>query len=274
MKKYKVLVVDDDSSTLQLICAVLEANGVSCLSASDGAQALQLMRAHPELRLIVTDVNMPKMNGLMFVRHIASTFVPLAVPRIIFLTAYPSFELAISALRLGAADFLIKPIRPSQLVAAVQRVLSGAAQEPKDDGPRAPPQPDVPTAGTQPKQDDVTGRALLGIDELRKLRRSHSLLRELDDTAFDLLLELLRAERAGQHWSVSALSISIDNARVSAATALRRIQDLARASHIVRVPDPWDARRELVSLAPETRNSLEQYLKQVAEAFTAAALIP
>lgn len=274
MKKYRVLVVDDDASTLQLVCAVLEANGIPCLSAGGGAQALQLMRAHPELRLIVTDVNMPEMNGLMFVRHVASMFESLAAPRVIFLTAHPSVQLAISALRLGAADFLIKPIRPSQLVAVVQRVLGGAAEKPGYDGPGTLPQPAVPTAGAQPEQSDVTGRALLGIDELRKLRRSHPLLRELDDTAFELLLELLRAERAGQHLSVSALSISIDNDRVSAATALRRIQDLVRASHIARVPDPWDARRELVSLEPQTRDSLELYLKQVAEAFTAVAHMP
>lgn len=268
MKKYRVLVVDDDASTLQLICTMLEANGISCLSAGGGAQALQLMKMHPELRLIVTDFSMPEMNGLMFARRVVSMFEPPAVPRIIFLTAHPSVELAIKALRLGAADFLIKPIRPLQLVAVVQRVLGDVAERLNDDGAS------VQTAGTQPKRGDATGRALLGIDELRKLRRSHPLLCELDDTAFDLLLELLRAERAGQHLSVSALSISINNDRVSAATALRRIQDLVRASHVARVPDPWDARRELVSLAPQMRDSLELYLKQVAEAFTAVALIP
>lgn len=274
MNKYSVLVVDDDAATLQLICSVLEANGVRCLSASGATQALQLMRTQRELQLILTDVNMPEMNGLMFVDRTAALCEQAVPPRVIFLTAYPSIDVTIGALRRGAADFLIKPIRPAQLLSTVQRVLGEAGEKRDDAASSGLQQPFAAGNAKQAKTNDAGGRALLGMDELRKLRRSHPLLRELDHVACDLLIELLRAERAGQRLSVSALSISIDDDRVSAATALRRIQDLVRAHHIVRVPDPSDARRELVSLEAQTRIALELYLKQVAEAFTAAARIP
>jgi len=268
MKKPSVLVVDDDPATLQLICSVLEANGVSCFAADGAEQALQLADAHPALGLIITDINMPQMDGLALVRRIGETPGRAAIPPVVFLTAYPSVDFAISALRLGATDFLIKPVRPVQLLAVVKRVI-GETAEGVDE--RSSP---IAAADSRPtKQNDVSGRALLGIDELRNRRRAHPLLSELDDTASDLLLELLRAERASRRLSVSALSISIDNDRVSSATALRRIQNLVRAGHVIRVPDPLDARREFVSLAPETRVALELYLKQVAEAFTAAATI-
>ncbi|HWK72902.1 MAG TPA: response regulator [Povalibacter sp.] len=269
MKKPSVLVVDDDPATLQLICSVLEANGVSCLAANGAAQALEVADAHPALGLIITDINMPQMDGLALVKRIGETPGRVAIPPVVFLTAYPSVDFAISALRLGATDFLIKPVRPVQLLAVVKRVIGETGEY--VDGRLPPP---TVAAGSRPtKQNDVSGRALLGIDELRNRRRTHPLLSELDDTASDLLLELLRAERASRRLSVSALSISIDNDRVSSATALRRIQNLVRAGHIVRIPDPLDARREFVSLAPETRVALELYLKQVAEAFTAAATI-
>jgi DNA-binding MarR family transcriptional regulator len=81
--------------------------------------------------------------------------------------------------------------------------------------------------------------------------------------------ELLRAERNGQRLSVSALTVSVE--QVSATTALRRTQELVKAGHIVRNPDPTDARRDFVALAPEIRATLDRYLERVAAELTAAA---
>jgi DNA-binding MarR family transcriptional regulator len=94
-------------------------------------------------------------------------------------------------------------------------------------------------------------------------------LGEPDDVAWELLLELLRAERVAQRISVSALSISVEH--ISPTTALRRIRELVKAGHIMRNPDPMDARRDFVTLASESRAALEQYLGQVAKELAAAA---
>ena len=60
--------------------------------------------------------------------------------------------------------------------------------------------------------------------------------------------------------------------QVSSSTAVRRIQDLSRAGILVRTPDPADARRDFVNLAPEMRATLDRYLEQVAQEFAAVAM--
>jgi DNA-binding MarR family transcriptional regulator len=131
-------------------------------------------------------------------------------------------------------------------------------------------------AQAQPKQattraalTDPGEFALLGMEQLRRLRREFPPLSELDDVAWDLLLELMRAEKSSTRLSVSSLSISIEH--VSSTTALRRIQDLVKAGQMVRLPDPTDARRDFIALATETRELLQQYLERVGNEFAAAA---
>jgi CheY-like chemotaxis protein/DNA-binding MarR family transcriptional regulator len=264
MKKPSVLVVDDDPATLHLIGSVLDANGAVCVSASTGAQALQHVMAHPQLQLIISDIAMPEMDGLEFMKRLGELLARDRIPPVVFLTAHPSIDFAISALRLGATDFLIKPVQPSKLLAIFKRFVPARSA-----GPEPGKGASTARSGAS-KPEDPRSQALLGIDELRKLRRGHPVLSDLDDTESDLLLELLRAERAGRRLSVSALSISVDIDRVSSATALRRIQNLVRAGLIVRIPDPEDARRDFVTLAAEARSALDTYLLQVAEAFKAA----
>ncbi len=101
------------------------------------------------------------------------------------------------------------------------------------------------------------------------MRREFPPLGDLDDVAWDLVRELVRAERTAQRLSVSALSMVVE--QVSSSTAVRRIQDLVRAGILLRSPDPSDARRDFVSLAPEMRTTLDQYLEQVAQEFAAVA---
>jgi DNA-binding MarR family transcriptional regulator len=227
------------------------------------------------------------MDGITLLQHIGSHLGSASMPRFIFLTAYPEVEFAVAALRLGAVDFLVKPVRPRDLVNAVRSAVErvqrdrvalqmtdqaamlaqqaealaaalSAWKHPQQEQPSRP-------AGSA-KRDDF---ATLGLDHLRRPRHAIAPLGELDDVAWDLLLELLRVEKAGQRVSVSALSISVGH--ISPTTALRRIRELVKAGHIVRNPDPMDARRDFVALAPESREALEQYLRQVARELAAAA---
>jgi hypothetical protein len=121
--------------------------------------------------------------------------------------------------------------------------------------------------GTSSHSADV---ALLGMDRLRRLRREFPPLGDLDDVAWDLVRELVRVERTTQRLSVSALSMAAE--QVSSSTAVRRIQDLVRAGMLVRTPDPADARRDFVNLAPAMRATLDRYLEQVAQEFAAFAM--
>ncbi len=294
-----VLVIDDDPTTLALVRSVLEANGFSCLAASSGEEALEVIRATPGILIAISDINMPGMDGIALLGKLSSHPTSHPPPRVIFLTAYPRVDFAVAALRLGAVDFLTKPVRPQSLLravrTAVERVqrerqiaqlpdraaliqqaeslaaaLKGWAQT-QEAAPAAPHEikPPAKPPGPEPKAAHTGEFALLGMDHLRRLRRQFPPLGELDDVAWDLLRELLRAERNGQRLSVSALSLSVE--QVSSTTALRRIQDLVKAGHIVRNPDPSDARRDFVTLAAEIRATLDRYLESVAAELAAAA---
>lgn len=292
-----ILVIDDDPTTVELVCSVLDANGFASLRASSGEEALALIRATPGILIAISDINMPGMDGIALLGNLSASPTPHASPRVIFLTAYPSVDFAVAALRLGAIDFLTKPVRPQSLLrsvrSAVERVqreravaqpdraalaeqaealaaaLRGWAKSPRPEGAEmSAPASAALTPDT--KAPAAVGEfALLGMDHLRRLRRLFPPLGELDEVAWDLMRELLRAERNGQRLSVSALTVSVE--QVSATTALRRTQELVKAGHIVRIPDPSDARRDFVALAPDIRATLDRYLERVAAELTAAA---
>jgi CheY-like chemotaxis protein/DNA-binding MarR family transcriptional regulator len=294
----RILVIDDDPTTLELVCSVLDANGFTSLRASGGEEALALIRATPGILIAISDINMPGMDGIALLGNLSASPGPHPAPRVIFLTAYPSVDFAVAALRLGAVDFLTKPVRPQSLLrsvrSAVERVqreramtqppdraalaeqaealaaaLRGWAQSPRQASAESLA-PSVATAAEPRGPPAAAGEfALLGMDHLRRLRRQFPPLGELDEVAWDLMRELLRAERNGQRLSVSALTVSVE--QVSATTALRRTQELVKAGHIVRNPDPTDARRDFVALAPEIRATLDRYLERVAAELTAAA---
>jgi DNA-binding response OmpR family regulator len=282
----RVLAIDDDAATLQLVRSVLEAHGYECLTAASAEEALAIVSATPGILIAISDINMPGMDGMLFLERINSHRAPHALPRVVFLTAYPRLDFAVAALRLGAVDFLTKPVRPKELLAAVQTAVERvqrdrATAQVTDDAAMLVQQAQALAtalkgwAQAQPQQAahaavvDPGEFALLGMEQLRRLRREFPPLNELDDVAWDLMLELMRAHRGGQRLSVSSLSISVEH--VSSTTALRRIQELVKAGYTVRTPDPDDARRDFVVLADETRAVLERYLERVGNEFAAAA---
>ena len=294
----RVLVIDDDPTTLELVRSVLEANEYACLTASSGEEALALIRATPGILIAISDISMPGMDGIALLRILSAQPTAHAPPRVIFLTAYPRVDFAVAALRLGAVDFLTKPVRPQSLLRAVRSVVERIQREremaqlsdraalaqqaealaaalhgwAQSQIPESAPSPVIPPprpSAPEPRTHHASELALLGMDHLRKLRRQFPPLGELDDVAWDLLRELLRAERNGQRLSVSALSVSVE--QVSSTTALRRTQELVKAGHIVRSPDPSDARRDFVALAGDIRTTLDRYLERVATELSAAA---
>jgi len=285
-----VLVIDDDPATLQLVRSVLEANGHACLTAASAEEALAIVNATPGILVAISDINLPGMDGILFLERINSHRTSQPAPRVIFLTAYPRLDFAVAALRLGAIDFLTKPVRPKELLqavaTAVERVQKERSALPASEDAaalvqqaqalaaalkgwaQAQPHAQLPASPRVPLS-DPSEFALLGMEQLRRLRREFPPLSELDDVAWDLLLELMRAEKSSSRLSVSSLSISVEH--VSSTTALRRIQELVKAGYMVRTPDPTDARRDFVVLAAECRELLQNYLQRVGNEFAAAA---
>ncbi len=114
----KVLVVDDDVKTVELVKLYLNRDGYKVLAAYDGAGALSIARdAHPDL--IVLDLMLPGMDGLEVCRTLrGESDVP-----IIMLTARTTDEDKLVGLNSGADDYITKPFSPRELAARVRTVL-------------------------------------------------------------------------------------------------------------------------------------------------------
>lgn len=116
----RVLVVDDEAHLRQTFARILHQIGCEVTTATDGAEALQRLEATP-YDLIYLDIRLPGMDGLQVLRQIHDRYPQLAV---VLLTAHASISSAVEAVRLGATDYLIKPITPEALIARTRTILA------------------------------------------------------------------------------------------------------------------------------------------------------
>jgi len=116
---HKVLVVDDDGVTRESLAAVLSNRGFVCRQAAHGQQALDML-TREEFDVVITDIEMPVMNGI---RLIENASLLHSRTSFIIITAYASLETAIEALRKGAFDYLLKPLNFEDVAIKVQKLL-------------------------------------------------------------------------------------------------------------------------------------------------------
>ncbi len=259
--KEVTLLLDDDLTTLTVLERALKGAGFNCITSNDPKQALSIVAAKDDIAVVVTDLYMPHMSGLQFAQALSETPLGRPTPRILLLTAQPSLESAIGALRNGACDFLVKPVSTADLVAAVTKALERARQDRLIHRGRAPELAEraLPGAAESSARKSKVP-ALDTIEKLRRLRGRYD-SHKLDDVAWELLLELLRTEQGEHKLSVSALTISIPG--VSATTSLRRIGELTARGYVDRVPDERDGRRDFVALTLKAHELLKDYLADV-----------
>ncbi len=126
----RVLVVDDDAKTVELVKLYLSRDGYRVLTAYDGVEALRLAReSHPDL--IVLDLMLPGIDGLQVCRTLRDeSDVP-----IIMLTAKTTDQDKLAGLELGADDYVTKPFSPKELAARVRAVLRRLPEEMLQRGP-------------------------------------------------------------------------------------------------------------------------------------------
>ena len=115
------MTVDDATTMRRMIVFALKATGHTVVEAPDGVVALQMARSRP-MDLIITDVNMPNMNGLDLTRELRALPAYSRVP-IILLTTESDPEMKSKGRAAGATGWIVKPFQPEQLVAVVAKVL-------------------------------------------------------------------------------------------------------------------------------------------------------
>ena len=112
-----VMLVDDEAPFLETMVKRLEKRKLNVKTASDGQSALDTLKQHPDIDVIILDVKMPGMDGIETLERIKADH-PLV--EVLMLTAHATVESAIQGMKLGAFDYLMKPCDVDQLMSKVQ----------------------------------------------------------------------------------------------------------------------------------------------------------
>lgn len=288
-----VLVVEDDPEASAEIVNLLTDSGYICQQAYDGLTALAKLRGEPTVGIIVTDIAMPRMDGLAFIESMRAQWNTGIDKQVIFITGQPELEKSIRALKLGAIDFIQKPINPDELLAAMRTgsetyemrrqelvaqerashavsamkaVLDridvsgwvspaslGATQRPSRT-PSDAPADNWPARKAEPDSKvDIVRRII-------RSRAARNLFFDADlfaDPCWNMLLDLAAHHFEGKKISISSLCIA---SGVPQTTALRRIEEMVACGLVMRTEDPHDGRRIFVELTPEAKDKFERYI--------------
>jgi len=122
--KRTVLAIDDALTMRKLVSFTLRTAGLDVVEAPDGSDAIEILKTRT-FDLIITDVNMPKLNGIEFTRQARQLPNGKTVP-ILMLTTESDAEKKNLARAAGASGWIVKPFQQGQLLAVVGKVLPGA----------------------------------------------------------------------------------------------------------------------------------------------------
>ena len=120
-----ILIIDDEASLRQTMARILLRAGFQVTTVASGLEALSIINEHA-FDLIYLDIRMPDMNGLEILTTIHERFPELPV---ILFTAQPDLHSAVEALRRGAIDYLLKPLKPELIVDRTRTILGEQAKK-------------------------------------------------------------------------------------------------------------------------------------------------
>lgn len=120
----RILIIEDDLDIRDILKNQLEQGGHQVIEAKDGQEGIDLMKKGSNLLqvgLIITDIRMPKVNGVEAIDYIHANApsIPIMV-----ITGYPDTELAVNLLQKGVKEFLVKPVEKETLLSKVSVILS------------------------------------------------------------------------------------------------------------------------------------------------------
>jgi len=116
-----ILALDDSASLRQMVKLTLMSAGYNIVEAADGLEGLAKAKTN-SVDMVVTDLNMPNMNGLAFIRALRQMPAYKGIP-IVFLTTESDANLKQEAKSAGATGWITKPFKPEQLTSVVKKLL-------------------------------------------------------------------------------------------------------------------------------------------------------
>jgi DNA-binding NtrC family response regulator len=115
----RILVVDDEENARLALSKILTLEGYEVASAGNGYEALNYLRGK-DVELIITDINMPEMNGMAFLRELNHSHPS---SNVIMITAYGEVESYIEAMNLGAFEYINKPVKFEELKKIINKIF-------------------------------------------------------------------------------------------------------------------------------------------------------
>ena len=115
----RLLVVDDEEKMRHVLSLMLGREGYHVEQAGDGVEALEMIKVTP-FDMVITDIKMPRMDGLSLLKNVMKMDIP---PPVIFITAYATVDSAVEAMRQGAVDYINKPFEEERILLTVEKTL-------------------------------------------------------------------------------------------------------------------------------------------------------
>ena len=271
-----ILIVDDDATSAAEYAEIASSLGYECVAVGDAREALRKIAEEPRIGIVVTDLQMPALDGLSFLDELSARYSDTQPIVAIMVTGHGSLELAVEAMRLGAADFLTKPVSYPMFSQALRRAyrkwvaLSALRGGGAHGGVVVDEEPAVVVADLLPALAEQPVRFRLGLPSEEEMvtfvkgciraheRRGDFLDPELfTDPAFNILLDLALARLENKSLAVSSACVA---AGVPMSTALRHIRILVEKGYARRWQDPNDRRRDLLMIEDRAMKGVTDYL--------------
>ena len=196
----RILVVDDEEPIREVVCSMLGAAGYPCTPAASGNEALVLLASGEEFELMLSDLMMAEMQGDILLERAKERFPDMPV---IMVTAVSDLSVALSAIRNGAYDYLLKPFERDQLLDRVRRALENRRLKLENRAFQ------LHLESRVAEQTERLRRAMGDLQQANAdLKRSHDMMLE----ALGDALDLKDAETEGHSKRVTAFTIAIARA--------------------------------------------------------------
>lgn len=118
-----ILVVDDEPMVRHVLCLILEQQGYGCAEARNGQEAMAALKGDPPVDLVITDNQMPMMNGLQLIAYLKTSLSHRHLP-IVLLSGHLPEEVQAQALAQGVSAFLLKPLDVEELLKTVNLFMT------------------------------------------------------------------------------------------------------------------------------------------------------
>ncbi len=122
--KGRILIIDDEKDVRDVLKLQLQSEKYDIIEAENGEEAIELMKKGSNLvrvGLIICDIRMPKVNGVEAIQYLRQNAPSIPI---LVVTGYPDTEMALSLIKRGVKDYLVKPVKKEELLKKVKAVLS------------------------------------------------------------------------------------------------------------------------------------------------------